>query len=102
MPRASKTDAAGNQADIAKTYEYLWFSMVLEGWRVILEAWRSSGLSCWHTGWQLAGWLTDWLVVAGAGWGADWPQGPPELREAGRGKLIPCLGEPRTTIYQES
>ena len=38
----------------------------LEGCRVILEAWRSSGLSCWHTGWQKAGWLEGWLVAAGA------------------------------------
>ena len=37
-------------------------------WRVILEAWRSSGLRCWRTGWQLTGLLTVagwwWLVLA--------------------------------------
>ena len=74
VPQASKMDAVGNQADIAKTIENYRFSKVLEGWRVILEAWRSSGFSCWHAGWQLdgwlEGWLEGWLVVAGAGWGA--------------------------------
>ena len=55
VPWASKIDAAGNQADIAKTNEKQTFSKVLEGWRVILEAWRSSGLSSWHGGRQLAG-----------------------------------------------
>ena len=44
---------------------------------MILEVWRSSGLGFWRTGWQLAGWLEDWLVVAGTGWEAGWPQGPP-------------------------
>ena len=37
---ASKMDAAGDQADIAKADENKWFPMVFEGWRVILEAWR--------------------------------------------------------------
>ena len=77
MPRAFKIDAAGDQADIAKTYGNLWLSMLSQGWRVILEACRSSGLSCWYTGWQLAGSLTGWQVLAGAGWEAGWPQGPP-------------------------
>ena len=60
-----------------------------EGWRMIREAWRSSGLSCWHTGWQLAGWLTGWPMVAGAGWEAGWPQGPqePSTRRPGKGKV---------------
>ena len=65
MTWASKMNAAGDQADIAKTIENNSLSLVFEVWRVILEAWRSSGLSCWHTGWQLAGWLMGWLVVAG-------------------------------------
>ena len=65
MPWASKMDAAGNQADIAKTIETLWFLEVLEGCRVIQEAWRSSGERCWHTGWQKAGWLEGWLALAG-------------------------------------
>ena len=72
MPRASKMDAAGDKADIAKTIENHWFSLVLEGWRVILEVWRSSGLGFWRTGWHLAGWLEGWLVLAGAGWEAVW------------------------------
>jgi hypothetical protein len=48
--RASKIDAAGDQADIAKTYENHRFSMVFEVWGVILEAWRSSEFGFWHTG----------------------------------------------------
>ena len=80
MTTASKIDAAGDRADIAKTYENSKFSMVLEGWKVILEAWSSSGSSCWHTGWQKASWLEGWLAVAGAGWEACWPQGPQEPR----------------------
>ena len=63
-----------------------------------LEGWSSSGLSCWHTGWQLAGWLTGWLVVAGAGWGwgAGWPQGPQVLRTRVRGVILRSFGGPRT------
>ena len=55
----------------SKTIENQWFSMVLGGWRVILEAGRSSGLSRWYTGWHLAGWLAGWLAggLAGGGWG---------------------------------
>ena len=58
-------EAAGNQADIAKTYEACWFPFVLEPGEVILEAWRNPGGVFWHTGWQLGGWLTGWLVLAG-------------------------------------
>ena len=36
-PRASKVDAAGNQVDTAKTYQTNLFSMVLDGWRLILK-----------------------------------------------------------------
>ena len=60
-PGASKMYAAGDLADIAKTHENHCFSMVLKGWRVNLEAWTSSGLSCWHTGLQKVGWLDGWL-----------------------------------------
>ena len=81
MPRASKTDAAGDQADIAKTYEHNWFSMVLAGIRVIWEAWRRSWLNCWHASRQLAGWLTGWLAGAGAGWEAGWEAGWPQGRQ---------------------
>ena len=35
--RASKMDAVGNQADIAKTIENHRFIMVFDGWREILE-----------------------------------------------------------------
>ena len=42
VPWASKLDAAGDWADITKTYENCWFSKVLEGWRGILEARRAS------------------------------------------------------------
>ena len=95
----SKIDAAGNQADIAKTIEHHWFSEVLEGWRVILEAWRSSGFCFWYTGWHLAGWLEGRLVVAGAGWEAGGLAGrlaghgdPHELREEGRVGLKGLFG----------
>ena len=84
MPRASKMDAAGDQADIAKTNENHWFSRVWGGWRVIVEAWGSSGPRCWHTGWQKAGWLEGWLVVAGAGWQLGWAQVPQELKRTTR------------------
>ncbi len=47
VPRASKMDTTSDLADIAKTYENLRFFVVLEGWRLTLEAWRSSWLSCW-------------------------------------------------------
>ena len=57
VPWASKVVAGGDQADIAKTIENHWFSMVLEGKRVILEAWRNSGLGFWGSGWHLTGWL---------------------------------------------
>ena len=45
----SKMDAAIDQVDGAKTYEDCCSLVVLGGWRVILEAWRSSWLRCWHT-----------------------------------------------------
>jgi hypothetical protein len=64
---ASKIHAAGDQADIAETIENCWFSVLFEGGGLILEASRISELSCWHTGWQKAGWLQGWLVVAGSG-----------------------------------
>ena len=91
-------DAAGHQADIAKTIENHRFSMVLVSWRVILEVWRSSGSSRWHAGWQLAGWLMGWLVVACAGWEAGWPQGTPRSRgtPVGRGLTV-CVGGPRSS-----
>ncbi len=60
MPWASKMS---DVAAITKTDENQWFFVVLEGWRLTLEAWSSSWLSCWLAGWQLAGLLT----VLGAG-----------------------------------
>ena len=99
MTWASKTDATGDQADIAKNIEKHRFSLVWEDWRVILEAWRSFGLSCWQPGWQLPGWLEDWLAVAGAGWKSGWPQGFLELREPGGGVVNHWSGGPRTTTF---
>ncbi len=61
-------DAAGNQADIAKTIENCWFSMFFEVGELILEAFSISGLSFWYTGWQKAGILDAGLVVAAACW----------------------------------
>ena len=110
VPRASKMDAAGDQADIAKTYENHWFLVVLGGWRGIWEAWRgiwgawrSFGFGFWRTGWQLAGWLEGWLVVAGAGWEAGWPQGSPgaEGTRSGGGKRF-VWGTQNHHIYQET
>ena len=75
MAWAFEVDAAGDQANIAKSIENYRFSLIFEGWCVLLEAWRSSGLSCRHTGWHKAGWLEVWLVVAGAGWDAGWGWG---------------------------
>ena len=34
MTRASKVDAAGDQADMAKADENYWFSMVFGGWEI--------------------------------------------------------------------
>ena len=65
VPQASKMDTMSDLADIAKTYDNLWYLMVLEGWRLTLEAWRSSWLSSW---------LADGLVAAG--WLAGRPRGP--------------------------
>ena len=67
VPRASKMDAAGDQADIAKTYENKWFSMVLEVWRVMrlggaLDRVAGTLDGIWLADWR-AGWR--WLVVAG-------------------------------------
>ena len=88
MPRASKMDAAGDKADIAKTIERHEFSGVLEPWGVILEAWRSPGVGFWHTGWHLAGWLEGWLVLAGGWLGLAGRlaghRDPQELRHQGR------------------
>ena len=39
VPWASKMEATGNQADIAKAYENCWFPCILKPWEVILEAW---------------------------------------------------------------
>ena len=65
---APKVDAAGDQADIAKTYENLWFFNVLEVWGVILEACRSSGLvSGTLNGRRLAGWGAGWCWLRLAG-----------------------------------
>ncbi len=72
VPWASKMDAVGSQADIAKTienHEFCYGFGRLEG---DLGACRSSGLSCWHTGWQLTGWLDgSWM----AGWTLAGPVG---------------------------
>ena len=43
MTRASKIDAAGDQADIVKPMKTVGFSKVLEVWGVILEAWEVLG-----------------------------------------------------------
>ena len=98
-PWASKMDATSDKADIAKTIENHMFLMFLESWRVILEAWRSSGFCFWYTGWHLAGWLEGRLVVAGAGWEAGGLAGrlaghgdPHELREEGRVGLKGLFG----------
>jgi len=87
VPWASKIDTTSDLADIAKTYENLWFLMVLEGWRLTLEAWRSSWLSCWLAGWQLAGWLAGWLLLAGRLAGHRDPQDP-ETMPSGRLKAL--------------
>jgi hypothetical protein len=76
---ASKLDAAGDQADIAKTIENCWFPMVFGGWGIDSGSSDGSWLSFWSTGWLKGGWLNGLLVVAGvgwdAGWGVGWPQG---------------------------
>ena len=77
VPWASKIDAAGDKADIAKiiaNHVFLWF---FETWRVILEAWRSSrsGLLA-H--WMASGWLAGGLAGGGWGWLGGWlATGPP-------------------------
>ena len=67
MIQASKIDAAGDQADIAKTIENYWFSMVFEGWGVDSGGLEGSWLSFWGTGWLKGGWLEGCLVVAEGG-----------------------------------
>ena len=72
---ASKLDAAGDEADIAKTIENCWFSMVFGGWGI-----DSGGLEgSWLTFWG-GGWLKGCLVLPGcgldAGLGVGWPRGP--------------------------
>ena len=69
---AYNMDGADHQADIAKTYENTWFYVALEGWKGILEAWRSPWLSCWHAGWQLAGWLAARPSDGGWCWLGGW------------------------------
>ena len=86
-------DAAGDQADIAKTIENYW-SLVFEAWRVILKAWQELWVEL-LAHWMAAGWLADGL--AGGGWEAGWPQGPQELRHQVRGRVIPNFVGPRTT-----
>jgi hypothetical protein len=67
VTRASKIDVAGKQADIAKTIENGWFSMVFGGWGIDSGCLEGSWLSFWGTGWLKGGWLNGWLVVAGGG-----------------------------------
>ena len=38
MLQASENDTASDQADTATTYENLWFSVVSEGWSIILQS----------------------------------------------------------------
>ena len=59
-------DAAGDQADIARTIENLWFSIVFEGWGIDSGGLDVSWLSFWGTGWLKGGWLEGWVVVAWA------------------------------------
>ena len=66
MPRAAKIQIPSHLADIAKTYENLWFLLILAGWR--LDNAYFGGLNagcldgslvagCWLAGCWLAGWL---------------------------------------------
>ena len=79
MTWASKIDAAGDQADMAKTIENCWFSVFFEGWAGDSGGLKCSWLSFWGTDWLKGGWLKGCLVVAGvgldAGWGVGWPRG---------------------------
>jgi hypothetical protein len=72
---------------------------------VIREDWRSSGVSCWHTGWQKVGWLEQWMVVAGADWESGWEaagHGDPRNREPKvRRGLVGTLGGQNQHNYQE-
>ena len=69
--------------------KHIWkhmFFMVSEGWRDTLETSSTSRLRCWMAGWQLAGRLTGWLVLAHVGWEAcrRRPPGPQGLRQQGQ------------------
>ena len=68
MPWAAKIQIPSHQADIAKPYENLVFSLILEGWRLDNAHVGSFGeLLAWLlAAWMAAGWLVDGL--AGAGW----------------------------------
>ena len=80
VPRAPKIQTPSHQADIAKTYENLWFLLILEGWRLDNAHFGSLGeLLAWVlAAWMAAGWLAGGLGAAG--WLAGRPQGPQELR----------------------
>ena len=71
MTRASKAYAAGDEADMAKTIENYWFSIVFKGWGGDAGGLEGSWLSFWGTEWVKGGWLEGWLMVAGrlaGGW----------------------------------
>ena len=94
-------DADGNRADIAKTIENCWFSIVFEGRGLDSGGLEGSWLRFWTTGWLKGGWLEGWLVVAGvdvdAGWEAGWPQGLLEPREPPQGVVCRASGAPEPT-----
>jgi hypothetical protein len=102
---ASKIDAAGDQADIAKTIENCWFSMLFEGWGVDSGGLDGTWLSFWGGGWLKGGWLEGWLVVAGAGWDAGWRWGGHGDRlsrgKPVRGRDLVTLGGQNQHNYQE-
>ena len=86
-------DAAGDPADMARTIENCWFSMLFRSWGVILEAWRISGDTL--AGRRLAGWRAGWWLLGLAGSPATRVAGhgePPELRGQLRLGLAACLG----------
>ena len=76
VPRAAKIQTPSHQADIAKTDENQWFSLILEGWRLDNAHFGSLGelLARRLAAWMAAGWLVDGLP--GAGWLTGRPQGP--------------------------
>lgn len=80
-------ECLGHPKPTQQTHEKRRLSMVSKGWTLILEAWRSSGLRCRYTEWQLAGWPMGWRGVAGGDWEAGWPLGPQDLRQPGREKV---------------